>query len=65
MRDAALGDAEEADRALANGDDVGPLHGVPMTTKESYDIAGTPTTWGVPEQKDNIATKDALAVQAP
>ncbi len=63
LRDEALGDAEKADRALANGDDVGPLHGVPMTTKESYDIAGTPTTWGVPEQKDNIATKDALAVQ--
>ena len=63
MRDAALGDAEEADRALARGDDVGPLHGVPMTTKESYDIAGTPTTWGVPEQKDNIATRDALAVK--
>ena len=63
MREAALADAEEADRALAKGDDLGPLHGVPMTTKESYDIAGTPTTWGVPEQKDNIATKDSLAVR--
>ncbi|MCY3810240.1 MAG: amidase [Gammaproteobacteria bacterium] len=63
MREAALASAEEADRALARGDDLGPLHGVPMTTKESYDIAGTPTTWGVPEQKDNIATKDALAIQ--
>jgi len=63
MREAALADAEEADRALARGDHLGPLHGVPMTTKESYDIAGTPTTWGVPEQKDNIATKDALAIQ--
>ena len=63
MRDAALDDAEQADRALVRGDDLGLLHGVPMTTKESYDIAGTPTTWGVPEQKDNIATKDALAVK--
>ena len=33
-----------------------------MTTKESYDIAGTPTTWGAPHLKDNIASKDALAV---
>ncbi len=63
MRDDALRDAEEADRALARGDDRGPLHGVPMTTKESYDIAGTPTTWGVPEQKDHVAAKDALAVR--
>ena len=61
-RDQAMVRAEAADRALADGEDWGPLHGVPMTTKESYDIAGTPTTWGVPEQKDNIATKDALAV---
>ena len=62
MRDQAMVRAEAADAALANGEDWGPLHGVPMTTKESYDITGTPTTWGVPEQKDNIATKDALAV---
>ena len=40
----------------------GPLHGVPMTIKESYDVAGLPTTWGVPAYKDRIATKNALAV---
>jgi amidase len=34
-----------------------------MTIKESYDLAGTPTTWGIPELRDNIATQDALAVQ--
>ena len=62
IRDAAMARAEEADRALAKGEDWGPLHGVPMTTKESYDIAGTPTTWGAPHLKDNIASKDALAV---
>ena len=26
----------------------GPLHGVPMTVKESFDVAGLPTTWGMP-----------------
>ena len=62
IRDAAMARAGEADRALAKGEDWGPLHGVPMTTKESYDIAGTPTTWGAPHLKDNIASKDALAV---
>jgi amidase len=41
---------------------VGPLHGVPMTVKESFDVAGLPTTWGVPEKRDDIAAKNALAV---
>ena len=38
--------ARLADQALAKGQPVGPLHGVPMTIKESYDVAGLPTTWG-------------------
>ena len=62
-REQALAEAREADAALARGDDVGPLHGVPMTVKESYDVAGTPTTWGVPRLKDNIAAHDALAIE--
>jgi amidase len=41
----------------------GRLHGVPMTVKESFDVAGLATTWGVPSEKDNIAEHDALAVQ--
>ena len=51
--------ARAADRALSRGEAWGPLHGVPMTVKESYDIAGLPTTWGVPAYKDNVATKNA------
>jgi len=54
--------AKAADRALAKGDVWGPLHGVPMTVKESYDVVGLPTTWGSPEFKDSIAVKNALAV---
>jgi len=39
--------ARAADRALSKRDVWGPLHGVPMTIKESYDVAGLPTTWGI------------------
>ncbi|HWN90248.1 MAG TPA: amidase family protein, partial [Verrucomicrobiae bacterium] len=46
--------ARAADRALARKKPWGPLHGVPMTIKESYDVVGMPTTWGVPELKDNV-----------
>src|SRR3989454_6256240 len=54
--------ARAADRALARRDTWGPLHGVPMTIKESYDVAGLPTTWGVPTYKNNVATRNAVAV---
>jgi amidase len=54
--------ARAADRALARRDVWGPLHGVPMTVKESYDVAGLPTTWGVPTYKNNVASKNAVVV---
>ncbi len=54
--------ARAADRALAKRDVWGPLHGVPMTVKESYDVVGLPTTWGVPTCKDNIASTNAVVV---
>ncbi len=61
--DRALAAAREADSLLAKGRNVGPLHGLPMTIKESYDIAGLPTTWGVPEAAQNIAAADAAVVE--
>src|SRR5947207_1778401 len=54
--------ARAADRALAKRQVWGPLHGVPMTVKESYDVAGLPTTWGVPALRDNIAKTNAVVV---
>src|SRR5258706_11456367 len=55
--------ADAADAALKRGEIAGPLHGVPMTVKESFDAIGMPTTWGLPELKDNIPTRDSLAVE--
>ncbi|MFM2078575.1 MAG: hypothetical protein RJA49_2465 [Actinomycetota bacterium] len=62
-RAAALKQARAADRALAKGAKVGPLHGVPITVKESFTMVGQPTTWGFPELKGNISTTDAVVVQ--
>jgi len=53
--------ARKADSAPV-GDAARPLHGVPMTIKESFALEGTPTTYGVAEFRDNIATRNALAV---
>ncbi len=55
--------AAAADAALARGDCWGPLHGLPMTVKESFNIAGLPTTYGFAAYKDNIASSDAVLVQ--
>ena len=40
--DKARARAKEADEALARGESWGPLHGLPMTVKESYNITGLP-----------------------
>jgi amidase len=53
--------ARAADAALARGERK-PLLGVPMTVKESYDVAGLPTTWGFAEFTDYRPDADALAV---
>jgi len=54
--------AEEADAALQKGEVWGPLHGVPMTVKESFDVEGLPTTWGLTALKEHRADRNALAV---
>ena len=60
--DEARDRARAADAALTKGELWGPLHGVPMTIKESYDWEGTPTTWGVPDLKGNIAKTNSVVV---
>ena len=53
--------ARRADQARAGGEDR-PLLGVPVTVKESYNMAGLPTTWGVPHNKDYVPAEDAIQV---
>ncbi len=55
--------ARAADAALAKGEIWGPLHGLPMTVKDSYNVVGLPTTFGNPALKDNIATENADVVE--
>src|SRR5450432_4495432 len=56
-----LDSARAADAALARGE-TRPLLGLPMTVKESYNIAGLRTTWGFPPQKDFKPAEDAVTV---
>jgi len=55
--------ARATDRLIKRGGNPGPLAGVPMTVKESYDYAGLPTTWGLEKRKGNIARQHAVVVQ--
>jgi amidase len=53
--------AKSADAALARGERR-PLLGIPMVVKESFDVAGLPTTWGVPQFKNFVPQDDAVMV---
>lgn len=57
--------ARAAARALDEAGPQGgqPLFGVPMTVKESFDVAGLPTHWGFPEHADHVPVEDAVAVK--
>ena len=59
--DRGLEAARAADAAIARGETT-PLLGIPLTVKESYNIAGLPTTWGFPAQKDFVPPEDALTI---
>jgi amidase len=58
----ALMEAREADAQLAKAKPKGPLHGVPMTIKDSFDTAGVVSTGGTLGRKDYIPPRDATVV---
>ncbi|MFE3983525.1 amidase [Nocardia tengchongensis] len=59
--DRARAAARRADQALARGEDR-PLLGIPVTVKESYNMAGLPTTWGMPQHANFVPAEDAVQV---
>jgi amidase len=62
-REAAMWEATQADETIDLGDGGKPLHGVPMTIKDSFDVAGMHTTWGNPAFKEFVAGRDATVVR--
>lgn len=62
MDDEALAAADAADATRAQGDALGPMHGVPVTTKVNTDQKGHPTDNGVVAFRDLIAPDDAPVV---
>ncbi|MCB0184024.1 MAG: amidase, partial [Caldilineaceae bacterium] len=59
----ALAEAKAADQTLAHGEAHGPLHGVPMTIKDSTDTAGIITTGGTLGRKGYVPAQDATVVK--
>jgi len=62
MADDALDRAREAEKALLKGEPVGPLHGVPFTSKDAFDVAGARTTRGSKLFEQHEAGSDATSV---
>lgn len=59
LHERALAEADAADRAQRDGRALGPLHGLPITTKINSDQAGLPTDNGIEKLRDLIATEDS------
>jgi amidase len=66
LRDDALAQAKRADASLAQGNasgkSLGVFHGVPITVKESFAVAGHPCTWGFPALRDSKAPQNSSVV---
>jgi Asp-tRNA(Asn)/Glu-tRNA(Gln) amidotransferase A subunit family amidase len=56
--------AAKVDKALARGEKLGPLAGLPVTIKECFDLAGTASTFGLPSRRNEIESRDDPYVAA-
>lgn len=55
--------ASQIDQAIAAGEEVGPLAGVPMTIKDAFEVSGMTCEVGVPAYKGHISSADAIVVE--
>jgi aspartyl-tRNA(Asn)/glutamyl-tRNA(Gln) amidotransferase subunit A len=62
LADQARAQAQDADREINAGRYRGPLHGVPISVKDLFDVAGTPTSAASKVRTGHVATHDAVAV---
>src|SRR5690349_15465637 len=62
-RDRALAEARAAEAARKNGQDLGPLHGIPYGVKDLFDVKGHATTAGTRLLANNIAASDSTVVR--
>lgn len=63
VAESAMEQAGLADKARSTGEELGPLHGLPIAIKDLQDTAGILTTHGSPIYKDNVPARDALIVE--
>jgi amidase len=63
LADEARAAATAADRALAEGEPLGPLHGVPFTVKQNIDLVGSSTNWGLPAFAEALPEVDSPVVE--
>ena len=65
LEEDALRLASEADKKIAAEEELGPLHGVPMTFKENIDLVGSATTHGIVDLKDSMPTNGCPCCHSP
>ena len=63
LPDQAMEQAKRADEALARGEEIGPLHGLPVAHKDLVPTKGIRTTYGSRIYRDHVPDQDGLIVE--